>query len=67
MRNARSTITTSASSRYVFRRDLVAELRRKGHSWAQIARTTGASVGSVRRVLQSASLAVVGYFEIGQT
>jgi hypothetical protein len=30
MRNARSAITTSASSRYVFRRDPVSELRRKG-------------------------------------
>jgi putative DNA-invertase from lambdoid prophage Rac len=41
--------------RAVFRRDLVAELRRKGHSWAEIARRTGASIGSVRRVLSTAT------------
>jgi DNA invertase Pin-like site-specific DNA recombinase len=41
--------------RAVFRRDLVAELRRNGRSWAEIARKTGASIGSVRRALQPAS------------
>ncbi len=38
--------------RAVFRRDLVADLRRKGLSWAEISRRTGASIGSVRRALQ---------------
>jgi DNA invertase Pin-like site-specific DNA recombinase len=35
--------------RVVFRRDLVAALRKEGHSWAEIARTTGASSATIRR------------------
>lgn len=39
--------------RVVFRRDVVIELRKEGHSWAEIAKRTGASVGSVRRACQA--------------
>jgi DNA invertase Pin-like site-specific DNA recombinase len=35
--------------RVIFHRDQVAELRRKGMSWRQIARSLGVSAGSVRR------------------
>lgn len=38
-----------------FRRDLVPQLRAQGLSWSQIARTTGASIGSVRRAFQVAA------------
>ena len=41
--------------RAVFRRDLVAELRRNGYSWTEIARRTGGSVGSIRRTLRAAT------------
>ena len=37
----------------VFRRDLVPELRSQGLSWAEIARRTGGSVRTIRRVLQT--------------
>jgi len=40
--------------RVIFRRDLVGELRKEGHSWGEIARRTGASVGTVRRVYRTA-------------
>jgi len=39
--------------RVVFRRDLVTELRNEGHSWSQIARQAGASIGSVRRAYKT--------------
>jgi DNA invertase Pin-like site-specific DNA recombinase len=39
--------------RVVFRRDLVATLRKEGHSWAEIARTTGASTGTIRRAYRA--------------
>jgi DNA invertase Pin-like site-specific DNA recombinase len=39
--------------RTVFRRDQVADLRRRGFSWAEIASKLGASSGSVRRALQA--------------
>jgi len=39
--------------RVVFRRDLVAELRKEGRSWSEIAKQTGVSVGSVRRACQA--------------
>ena len=35
----------------VFRRDKVLELRKEGRSWRQIANETGASIGTVRRVV----------------
>ncbi len=38
----------------LFRRDQVAELRRDGHSWAQIAKTLHTSASTVRRVLTTA-------------
>jgi len=38
--------------RVVFRRDLVAELRKEGRSWSEIAKQTGVSIGSVRRACQ---------------
>jgi putative DNA-invertase from lambdoid prophage Rac len=41
--------------RAVFRRDIVAELRMKGCSWAEIARRTGASTSSVRRAMRPAT------------
>ncbi len=37
--------------RAILRRDQVAELRRQGLSWSQIATSTGASTGTVRRCL----------------
>jgi DNA invertase Pin-like site-specific DNA recombinase len=37
--------------RVILRRDHVAELRRQGLSWSQIASSTGASTGTVRRCL----------------
>jgi DNA invertase Pin-like site-specific DNA recombinase len=43
--------------RVIFRRDLVAELRKEGRSWSQIARETGASVGSVRRAYYALAVA----------
>src|ERR1700722_9786544 len=41
--------------RVVFRRDLVAALRKEGHSWAEIARTTGTSTGTIRRAYRALS------------
>ena len=38
--------------RKVFRRDQVAELRRRGVPWREIARTLGVGVGTVRRAVQ---------------
>lgn len=38
--------------RLIFRRDLVVELRKEGHSWSEIARRAGASIGSVRRAYE---------------
>jgi DNA invertase Pin-like site-specific DNA recombinase len=39
----------------IFRRDLVPELRARGFSWREIARRTGGSVRTIRRVQQVAS------------
>lgn len=39
--------------RVVFRRDLVPQLRKEGHSWNEIARRTGTSAGTVRRACRT--------------
>ena len=46
---ARATGKQIGRPRAVFRRDLVAEFRREGLSWREIARRTGVGVGTVRR------------------
>ncbi len=57
LHRARSQGTRSGKAigrpKMIFRRDLVEQLRREGHSWGEIARRTGASTGTVRRVYQS--------------
>jgi DNA invertase Pin-like site-specific DNA recombinase len=47
---ARAEGKTIGRPRVIVPRELVAELRQSGHSWAEIARKTGAGVGTVRRV-----------------